>query len=61
MGDFDRLKIHTKAPEGSGAPPANRVEYALHYPGENIQWQLDANGWAIGYEAWAAHTQGKTP
>ena len=62
MSDNDqmRLKIHVKAPEGTGEPPANRVQFALAYPGENVSWQLDGQGWAIGYEAYRAYTQGVT-
>jgi hypothetical protein len=40
----------TVAPIGFGAPPSNAVPAVFVKPSEEVRWQLDQNGWAIGYQ-----------
>jgi len=37
-------------PAGRGVPPHNVVVYVPHPEGSFVKWQLDQNGWAIGYD-----------
>jgi hypothetical protein len=46
----ERATITVPAPIGFGIPPSNAVPAVFAKPNEEVRWQLDQNGWAIGYQ-----------